>query len=242
MSNTRPVTRHVKWRPVAMAASLLVLSACADGFQMPSFQNPFGDRERAEIDRAAQPTQVRPDPDGRGVITYNTYQVIVARGDDTIPSMAQRVGLDPVELAAHNGLPLTYRPREGEVLALPRDVGGTPLDNQWSPDIISDAIDTAPLSGGAAATGDTPFQNGQPFPVIDPIRHRVEPGDTAYSIARLYGVSVTALASWNGLGSDLAVRENQELLIPVVNSANSVGQPTETQVAALEQQGALAGA
>jgi lipoprotein NlpD len=58
--------------------------------------------------------------------------------------------------------------------------------------------------------------------VIDPIRHRVEAGETAYSIARLYGVSVTALASWNGLGPDLAVRENQELLIPVVSGANQI--------------------
>ena len=54
------------------------------------------------------------------------------------------------------------------------------------------------------------------------VRHRVEPGETAYSIARLYGVSVTALASWNGLGPDLAVRENQELLIPIVSDANRI--------------------
>jgi murein DD-endopeptidase MepM/ murein hydrolase activator NlpD len=54
------------------------------------------------------------------------------------------------------------------------------------------------------------------------VRHRVEAGETAYSIARLYGVSVTALASWNGLGADLAVRENQELLIPLVGDANRI--------------------
>ena len=54
------------------------------------------------------------------------------------------------------------------------------------------------------------------------MRHRVEAGETAYSIARLYGVSVTALASWNGLGPDLAVRENQELLIPIVSDANQI--------------------
>ena len=50
----------------------------------------------------------------------------------------------------------------------------------------------------------------------EPIRHTVEQGETAYSIARLYGVSVKALASWNGLGKDLAVRNGQQLLIPVV--------------------------
>ncbi|HVL22296.1 MAG TPA: M23 family metallopeptidase, partial [Amaricoccus sp.] len=31
-----------------------------------------------------------------------------------------------------------------------------------------------------------------------------------------------ALASWNGLGADLAVRENQELLIPLVGDANRI--------------------
>ncbi|HET9070091.1 MAG TPA: M23 family metallopeptidase, partial [Amaricoccus sp.] len=50
----------------------------------------------------------------------------------------------------------------------------------------------------------------------------VEPGETAYSVARLYGVSVTALASWNGLGPDLALREGQELLIPIVSDANRI--------------------
>ena len=69
---------------------------------------------------------------------------------------------------------------------------------------------------------DNPFRNGQADPLIDPVRHRVEAGETAYSIARLYGVSVTALASWNGLGPDLAVRENQELLIPIVSDANRI--------------------
>ena len=60
------------------------------------------------------------------------------------------------------------------------------------------------------------------------MRHRVEAGETAYSIARLYGVSVTALASWNGLGPDLSVRENQELLIPIVSDANKISSTVDT--------------
>ena len=81
------------------------------------------------------------------------------------------------------------------------------------------------------------------------MRHRVEAGETAYSIARLYGVSVTALASWNGLGPDLAVRENQELLIPIVGDANRIStEPADTQPGqgtpvggAAERRGAAAG-
>ncbi len=178
-----------------------------------------GDRQAA-----VQPTQARPDPDARGVITYNTYQVIVAREGDDIPAMASRVGLSPDELALHNGLPVAYRPRTGEVLALPRDVGGTPADNEWSPLVASSAIDnaggisTGPIGTAPLAPGQpNPFNNGQPDTVVDPERHRVQPGETAFSIARRYGVSVTALASWNGLDKDMNVRVNQELLIPIVD-------------------------
>jgi murein DD-endopeptidase MepM/ murein hydrolase activator NlpD len=96
---------------------------------------------------------------------------------------------------------------------------------EWSPDAAAAAIDSTP--GQTPATN--PFGSGQSQPLIDPIRHRVEPGETAYSIARLYGVSVTALASWNGLGPDLAVRENQELLIPIVSDANRISGAADTQ-------------
>jgi murein DD-endopeptidase MepM/ murein hydrolase activator NlpD len=168
--------------------------------------------------------------DSRGVITYATYQVAVAQEGDTVASVAQRVGTSPEELAALNGLPASQRLRAGERLALPDSVprgdpggfGGTGT-SVWSPEIAVSAIDSAP--GGtvsAPAAAPNPFQNGQTDLIIDPIRHRVEPGETAYSIARLYGVSVTALAEWNGLGPDMALRQGQELLIPVVSGANQI--------------------
>lgn len=53
----------------------------------------------------------------------------------------------------------------------------------------------------------------------EPVRHQVGRGETAYSIARLYNVPVRSLAEWNGLGSDLAVREGQFLLIPPAGAA-----------------------
>ena len=182
--------------------------------------------------------------DSRGVITYATYQVVVVRDGDTVESVANRLGIAPAELAARNSLPPTFLLRQGEILLLPDsfprgdtgfggDVTGQPLG--WSPERAAQAID-GPASGSAstmpsaarpatstAPAKANPFQNGQSEPLIDPVRHRVEAGETAYSIARLYGVSVTALASWNGLGPDLAVRENQELLIPIVSGANQIG-------------------
>lgn len=167
-----------------------------------------------------QPTQAppsinRPQPDSRGIITYETYQVMVAREGDTIASMAGRAGLSPEELGRHNGLETTHAPRVGAIVALPENVGGTVVTTPtgWSPEIATQAIQNASTSGGIG--GSTPSV-GTPNA---PLRHRVEAGETAYSIGRIYNVSVTALASWNGLGPDLGVRVGQELIIPVPDTA-----------------------
>ena len=52
-----------------------------------------------------------------------------------------------------------------------------------------------------------------------PTRHQVKRGETAFTIARQYNVSARALADWNGLGSDMAVREGQYLMIPTPSGA-----------------------
>ncbi|MCB1403281.1 MAG: LysM peptidoglycan-binding domain-containing protein, partial [Rhodobacteraceae bacterium] len=129
-------------------------------------------------------------PDSRGVITYATYQVAVAQNGDTMATVATRVGTTPEALASRNALPLDYRLRAGEVLLLPDsvprptgsalttgDVSTSPLG--WSPEQASAAINGAPGNPPAG----NPFQNGQSDPLIDPVRHRVEAGETAYSIA-----------------------------------------------------------
>jgi lipoprotein NlpD len=231
------------WRalgPVALLATLGLAGCGGMGL------NPWGG---SADPAAAPPASAAPNlpPDSRGVITYASYQVAVARDGDTLASVASRVGTTPEALAQRNALPADYLLHQGEVLLLPDSVarpapgstagleGGAvttaPLGGAWSPETAAAAIDATPAGtapgGGAPAT--SPFQNGQKTPLIDPVRHRVEKGETAYSIARLYGVSVTALASWNGLGPDLAVRENQELLVPIVSDANRISPGVETQ-------------
>jgi lipoprotein NlpD len=151
-------------------------------------------------------TAPRPEPDANGLITYETYQVVVARRGDTVAQVASRVGLTAAELASFNGRGATDVLREGEVLAMPRRVG--PAAAPTSPPSRA-APSTRPMPPPAAAGPQV--QQG-----VEPVRHRVGRGETAYSIARLYGVSVRSLAEWNGLGPDLAVRENQFLIIPIV--------------------------
>lgn len=174
-------------------------------------------------------------PDARGIITYASYQVAVARDGDTIATLAERVGASTQEVSKRNGLPADYLLRAGEIVVLPDSVPRpAAAEDGWSPDLAAAAIEGAPLPPPGsvtkpAAAADNPFSNGQIDPLIDPVRHRVEAGETVYSIARLYGVSVTALASWNGLGGDMTIRENQELLIPIVSSANQISSSVDTQ-------------
>ena len=194
----------------ALLTSAAILSAC-DNVTVPS----LGLRSQSND---APPAIDRPLPDSRGVITYETYQVMVANSGDTIAAMAGRVGLSPDELARFNGLTVDHALRPGEVLALPENVGGTVVASPsgWDPTIISNTIGS-PTSTGGGIGGSEPSV-GTPS---SPIQHRVAPGETAYSIARTYNVSVTALSSWNGLGPDLTVRDGQMLIIPVPDTTQA---------------------
>ena len=169
-------------------------------------------------DAARNATLDRPAPDSRGVISYPNYQVAVAQRGDSVASLSARVGGSAAEIASFNGLKVTDVLGAGEIVALPRSVPApavlNPAGAQPGPvdisGIATSAIDRAPTGGGIV--------RAQPSKRIDgpePVRHQVKRGETAFTIARLYNVSVRALSDWNGLGPDLEVREDQYLLIPV---------------------------
>lgn len=181
---------------LAVSALGLTLTACDDGFTL----GQLGDKiDRPPTAISAQ-TDERPPADANGVITYPTYQVAVAQNGDTVASVADRVGISADRLARYNGLSSDTRVQKGELLAIPN--GATLSSTGSIEDIASSALDSAPSSAPQVQQGD------------EPVRHTVRSGETAYSIARLYNVSVTALSSWNGLGPDLSVRNGQRLLIP----------------------------
>lgn len=207
----------VRKSALMLTGGMFLLTACGDGFNLGNLSDRLGRRPTTGVAEQAQ-TAPRPKPDSRGLITYPNYQVIIARRNDTINDVAGRVGMTGSELARFNGLPATYLPRYGEVLALPKGTvipveasevaatGGGEVSGNSLESIAQTAIGRAGDAAPKVAVQDGP----------EPIRHVVEPGETIYSIARLYRVSVPSLASWNGLGKDLAVREGQRLLIPVV--------------------------
>jgi lipoprotein NlpD len=192
----------------------------------------------------------RPAPDARGVISYPNYQVAVAQRDDTVASIAARLGFDASELAAFNGVEPGARLRRDEIIALPRPVAAAPASAPAAAataapqgtDLVglaSAAIDRAgPVTTTALAPAQpaavqvpaapAPFASASPnIPGgVEPVRHQVARGETAYSVARLYGVPVRTVAEWNGLGPDLAVREGQFLLVPPTPAA-AQGGPTQ---------------
>jgi murein DD-endopeptidase MepM/ murein hydrolase activator NlpD len=171
---------------------------------------------------AAREAGPRPAADANGVISYPGYQVAVARRGDTVAAVASRVGLQPEALAKYNALRPTDALNEGEILALPSRVNAAPAGAiATAPTAGAGAIDVTTIATTAldrvgtstpAAAATKPAAGGEP------VRHRVARGETAFSIARSYNVSAKSLADWNGLGSDLAVREGQYLIIPVAGA------------------------
>lgn len=211
MANGQRTVKRFLMTGVALAA----LAACND-FD-PDFRD-IGNGFDTTNSVANLPN--RPRPDDRGVISYPTYQVVVARQDDTIRGIAIRLGLDANELAAYNGVEPDVILRRDEIIALPARVA-EPAGTAQGFDVAAvatTALDRAEASGGVTATPLDPAPVATPVPAApsgaEPIRHQVARGETAYSISRLYNVPVTAIAEWNGLDSAFTIRQGQYLLVP----------------------------
>lgn len=209
---------------ILMAVSVTALLAgCEDGldFDLRGGLGSGLDTTSAALGVTAD----RPDTDNRGIISYPNYQVAVARRGDTVRDVANRVGIPAEELADHNSLATHDRLRQGEVLLLPDRVaepssqtGGTgqvlPPSNVDISSLAGNAINNADIQTEELEAAPTPTRPSDVQIGYEPIRHTVKRGETAFSIARLYNVSVRALAEWNGLSNDFTIRERQILLIP----------------------------
>lgn len=212
--------------------ALVALGACEDfDVDLRDMGNGF------DTSPALQNMPGRPRPDARGIITYPTYQVVVAKQDDTIRGIAIRLGYDVNELAAFNGIEPDAVLRRDEIIALPGPVPGAdgtmnaePLDVAAVATSALDragadtAITATPLEPAAAAAAPAaPATPAEP----EPIRHQVQRGETVYALSRLYGVPVRTIAEWNGLDSEFTVRSGQFLLIPQGQTAAPAPQVVE---------------
>lgn len=200
------------------ALSLGALAACTEPFDF-DLRGPEGGFNTRAAARNA--TIDRPKADARGVISYPTYQVAVARRGDTLNDVATRVGLPADELARFNGIESDVTLRQDEIIALPRRVAEPTVPTVSAPasvdvtTLAGSAIDRAePTPASAPVSTTTLAPKDQ-----EPVRHKVERGETAFTIARLYQVPVKSLAEWNGLDANFSVREGQFLLIPIARVA-----------------------
>ncbi len=206
-------------RKSALIATLsaIALTGCTDtsGFDFDFRRNQYN-----TADAALKATEARPKPDDKGIINYPTYQVAVARRGDTLRSLANRIGMDADALAKYNGTSPNAQLRQGEVVSLPSKVASSvpaPSDVTTSTLDGGNDVNITELAQTAIGTSSASAKPSTNQPGKDPIRHRVERGETAYTIARLYRVSVRSLAEWNGLDSNLNIREGQYLTIPVAS-------------------------
>ncbi|MDC3087495.1 LysM peptidoglycan-binding domain-containing M23 family metallopeptidase [Paracoccaceae bacterium] len=144
-------------------------------------------------------------PDIRGIITYDKYQVVVANGNETVLEIAKRLGLDPRKFSLFNGLVESYRPRQGELLALNKNLDQIEEinSNVWSQETAKNVLEKVKEKKKISAAPK------------DLAKHKVEAGETIYSIARLYSVSVTSLAKLNSLDAEFTIYVGQLLFIPI---------------------------
>ncbi|MCV2891854.1 peptidoglycan DD-metalloendopeptidase family protein [Lentibacter sp. XHP0401] len=241
------MNRGLTLRLLAATAAIALIAGCDRPLDL-DLRGKLG--SGADTSAAARgATTSRPRPDDRGIISYPNYQVAVAKRGDTLATLAARIGADANELARYNGIQTGDSLRQGEVVALPNRVaepspatgaittGPIQPPNVDITELAEGAIDRAQPTATPAATA----QRG-----VEPVRHKVTRGESAYTVARLYNVSVRSLADWNGLGSDFGIREGQYLLIPtalgeaparkteVTSTKPGVGSPTPVPPSAVK--------
>ena len=230
-----PHLASTRARILMASVALSALTACGDQPFDVDFRGLTGGFSTAEA--AVNATTDRPKADTRGVISYPNYQVVVANRGDTLNDVAKRLDIDPVELSKFNGVGADVPLRKGEIIALPNRVtepsaltglSSEPVDvTALAGNAINNSPDTTPVTTAELPASGTSTPTG-----VEPIRHKVERGETAFTVARLYQVSAKSLAEWNGLGSDFSVREGQFLLIPVAKQNPPSKQTEQAKVEA----------
>lgn len=222
----------VNFTQLAMAAGVAALLAgCAPqgGLDLSRLDPDLrgwggGGLDTAPAAAAAAP---RPAADDRGVISYPGYQVAIARSGDTVSTIAARLGLNAAQLATYNAIDASAPLNPGAVVALPSRVASSaPAASvpPAAPGGLSGAV-SDPFAGQGMKKPNVPGAGAgaavtQPA-ASQPRQHVVVAGETAWSVARKYNVSVNDLAAWNGLSGNMALRTGQRLLIPVAGKAPS---------------------
>lgn len=129
--------------------------------------------------------------DGRGGSASGRRPVIhVVRRGDSLWKIARRHNMDVSTLMRLNGLKAGQTLQTGKRLRVASATGSGGGNNSRS------TSNAGSSSGGSVV-------------------HRVRRGDTLYRIARLHGVTVAQLLSWNGLGVNAPLKPGQRITVKV---------------------------
>jgi lipoprotein NlpD len=99
-----------------------------------------------------------------------------------------------------------------------------PLEPEASPP-PSELSASGKSAPAAPASLPITLREAHPEPELITVRHRVAPGETAFRIARSYGISVEDLAAANGIKDPRSIAVGQELLIPTVEPEQEPSEP-----------------
>ncbi|MEM8553970.1 MAG: peptidoglycan DD-metalloendopeptidase family protein [Pseudomonadota bacterium] len=211
--------------PLAMACGL----AACENLSVPEFGGLLGQDQGNT--QAPPPSAPLPQADARGVISFGSTQAARALGGETLAAMATRLSQNPATLARVNGLDVDTQLTAGTILVLPDPVPDLEPPAATGSDLASlagaalDGLGGSPEDPAPAAPQTPTAQDGP-----DPVQHRVARGETAFSISRLYNVSVRSLADWNGLDTSYTVREGQTLLIPLARTATAAAPDEDVSI------------
>jgi murein DD-endopeptidase MepM/ murein hydrolase activator NlpD len=195
---------------------LIIINASSCGI-LSNLDFDLRGNEYDTSDAVRKAMKTRALPDNRGIISYPTYEVAVARQGDTIKSISDRLELVSENVANYNGMSPREKLNEGQLISLPNRTStknkqqniSTSNGNEVNvTELATSAIETAADRKKVAKKSTSREET-------EPIRHKVSRGETAFTISRLYNVSIRSLADWNGLDSNFTIREGQYLLIPL---------------------------
>ena len=179
-----------------------------------------------QVEIPAEFVEKWPEPDQSGLIAVGNQRYVEVQQNETVESVAARLGARFAPIAEVNGVRPSVTLQAGRILRVP-----------------SSAFESAPamvaeIAADALSTVDADEQIQQPVDTAMPpgqIRHEVQPGETVFSIARMYGVPVRTVAEWNSLGPDFSIRQGQTLLIPFTEPVDEQEPEAEVQTAAQEE-------
>ncbi len=168
-----------------------------------------GNTQMAAAAPTGQPPTQRSEPSGNGQQT-----VTVGQGD-TAYSIARQHGIPHTALMEANGLSDPTAVRPGQRLVIPSLDDQAPVQQAQQPsDSASADRTTAPRDDSASERPVASTQSGD--------SHRVERGDTVFSIARAYNVQPDAIVQANGLDSPNSIRVGQSLAIPGATDSSTM--------------------